>query len=262
MLKFAANLTMLYGEVPFLERFQRARGSGFRAVEFLFPYDDTVENVVKAQRDAGVEVVLMNAPAGQWAAGERGIAGLPGREEEFRRGFEMAMDYAARLQCRNINCLAGIVPPGLTPDAVESVLVENIRWAAAQARRIGANILIEPINTWDVAGFFLTTTEEAYRLIQTIGSDNVAIQYDIYHAQRMRGELTGTFRTYFPWISHIQIADNPGRHEPGTGEIYYPFLFQTIDQAGYQGYIGLEYIPRGDTEESLRWMKTVNGGGQ
>lgn len=262
MVKFDANLTMLYGEVPFLERFGRARRSGFQAVEFLFPYDDPVEDVVKAQRDAGVEVVLMNAPAGHWSEGERGIAALPGREQEFRAGFEGAMDYAAALGCRQINCLAGIIPPGITFETVESVMVENIRWAAAEAQRIGAKILIEPVNTRDTAGFAVTTTAQAHRLIEAIGADNVAVQYDVYHAQRMQGELVGTFRAFFRWISHLQIADNPGRHEPGTGEINYPFLFQAIDEAGYEGYVGLEYSPSTATEESLSWMKAFHGGGR
>ncbi|NMP21396.1 2-oxo-tetronate isomerase [Sulfobacillus harzensis] len=262
MLKFDANLTMLYGEVPFLDRFDRARRSGFRAVEFLFPYDYAVEDVAKAQRDAGVEVVLMNSPAGNWSHGERGVAGLPGREQEFREGFEAAMAYAAALGCRQINCLAGIIPPEVELQAVESVMVENIRHVADWAQRLGAKILIEPINTRDIAGFAITTTSQAHRLLEAIGADNVAIQYDVYHAQRMQGELTETFRTFQPWIAHLQIADNPGRHEPGTGEINYPFLFREIERAGYQGYIGLEYNPSAGTEQSLDWMRALNMGGR
>lgn len=261
MPRFDANLTLLFTEVPFLDRFARARRSGFGAVEFLFPYEYSVDAVRQAQREAGVEVVLLNSPAGDWGSGERGITAIPGREAEFREGFERAISYASALHCPRINCLAGIPGAGVDPDQADATMIANLRAVAPLAQRHGVTLLIEPINTWDIPGFFVWSPHHARKLIEAIGADNVAIQYDMYHGQRMQGDLTATFRLFEPWIGHIQIADNPGRHQPGTGEIYYPYIFQQLDQAGYDGYVGLEYVPDGTTEESLGWMRGGDQGG-
>lgn len=255
MPKFNANLTMLFTEVPFLERFSRARKAGFEAVEFLFPYEFEREAVKRALTENGLKQVLFNLPAGNWAAGERGIGCLPDRGEEFRRGVDSAIAYAEALGCRQVNCLAGVAPKGADPAKLHATFVANLRHAADALGRHGIRALIEPINHYDIPGFFLNTVEQAVAIIEEVGSDNLFVQYDLYHQQRTKGELVETYRRNKDRIAHIQLADNPGRNEPGTGEINYDFVFSTLDAAGYDGWIGCEYKPKAGTEEGLGWLR-------
>jgi hydroxypyruvate isomerase len=257
MPKFAANLTMLFTELPFLDRFAAARAAGFHAVEYLFPYDYDKEELVARLRTNGLKQVLHNLPAGDWAAGERGIACHPGREQEFRAGVQRAIAYAHALDCPQVNCLAGKLPTGVSADQAHSTLVANLRYAASELANAGIRLLVEPINTYDIPGFFLTRTDQALALMDKVGSDNLFLQYDIYHAQRTEGELAATLQRHLARIGHIQVADNPGRNEPGTGEIYYPFLFRHLDAIGWNGFVGCEYKPRTTTLEGLGWMKEV-----
>ena len=257
MPRFAANLTMLFTEVPFLDRFERAAKAGFKAVEFLFPYPFAAADI-RSRIDAnGLQIVLHNLPAGDWDAGERGIACLPDRVAEFREGVPKAIDYAKALGVPQLNCLVGKTPAGAAPDAVRRTLVDNLRFAAAELKAAGLTLLIEPINTFDIPGFFLNRTQQAVDIIKDVGSDNLFIQHDIYHMQRMEGELANTIKANLPLIKHVQLADNPGRNEPGTGEIAYPFVFKTLDALGYGGWIGCEYKPRTTTEEGLGWLAEV-----
>ena len=231
MPQFAANLSMLFTELPFLDRFEAAKAAGFTAVEYLFPYDHDRHHLAALLRKHGLRQVLHNLPAGDWAAGERGIACHPGRVAEFRQGVQRAIDYATALDCPRLNCLAG------------------------ELRARGITLLVEPVNEFDIPGFFLTRTQQALDLIDAVGSDNLKLQYDIYHAQRMEGELGETLRRHLHRIGHIQIADNPGRGEPGTGEINYCWLFRHLDALGWRGPIGCEYKPRTTTAEGLGWLK-------
>lgn len=253
MPKFAANLTMLFNEVPFLDRFERAAKAGFTAVEFLFPYAFAAVDI-KARLDAHkLTLVLHNLPAGDWDAGERGIACLPGREEEFRAGVGKAIGYAKALGVTQLNCLAGKVPAGVAEAQLRKTFVSNLKFAAADLKKVGFRLLIEPINTYDIPGFYLNRTAQAIELLDEVGADNAFVQYDIYHAQRMEGELAATSQKHLARIGHIQLADNPGRNEPGTGEINYPFLFAHLDRIGYSGWIGCEYKPATNTEAGLGW---------
>ncbi|MBK8059366.1 MAG: hydroxypyruvate isomerase [Gemmatimonadetes bacterium] len=257
MPRFAANLTMLFTEVPFLERFARAAAAGFSAVEFLFPYPYAVGDLRAALDRHRLSLVLHNLPAGDWDAGERGIACLPGRTEEFRAGVETAIRYAQALGVPRLNCLVGKTPPGEDPARVHATLVDNVRHAANALDAVGLQLLVEAINPFDIPGFHLTTTAQVLALLDEVGSPNVRVQYDIYHAQRAEGELAGTLSRHLARIGHVQLADNPGRHEPGTGEINYPFLFAHLDRIGYDGYIGCEYKPAGVTEAGLGWMTAL-----
>jgi hydroxypyruvate isomerase len=245
---------MLFNELPFLDRFAAAKAAGFSGVEFLFPYD--FEKVVLREKldRYGLVQVLHNLPAGNWAAGERGIAVLPDRVAEFRSGVERAIDYANSLDCRQLNCLAGIAPAGADAKTLHRVFVDNLRFAADALARHNIRLLIEPINTRDIPGFFLSRTQQAQDIIAEVGSDNLFIQYDIYHMQVMEGDLAPTIRKHLGRIAHIQLADNPGRNEPGTGEINFPYLFRYLDEIGYAGWIGCEYKPKTATEESLEWL--------
>jgi hydroxypyruvate isomerase len=252
--KFAANLTMLFNELPFLDRFAAAKAAGFSGVEFLFPYEFEKAVLREKLERYGLSQVLHNLPAGNWAAGERGIAILPDRIAEFRAGVERAIDYAKALDCRQLNCLAGITPDGVDTRELHRVFVDNLRFAADALARHKIRLLIEPINTRDIPGFFLSRTQQAQDLIAEVGSDNLFIQYDIYHMQVMEGDLAPTIRKHLGRIAHIQLADNPGRNEPGTGEINFPYLFRYLDEIGYGGWIGCEYKPRTATEESLAWL--------
>lgn len=254
MPRFAANLTMLFTERPFLDRFAAAAQAGFKAVEFLFPYDFEAEAIAQRLREHRLLLVLHNLPAGDWAAGERGIACHPGREAEFRAGVERALAYARVLGTPRINCLAGIRPQGVTEADARATLVANLRFAAQALKDQGIPLLIEPINTFDIPGFFLSRTRQALDIIEAVGSDNLFLQYDLYHAQRMEGELTATLRAALPRIAHIQLADNPGRNEPGTGEINYRFLFDELDRLGYHGHIGCEYKPTDPKNPSFAWV--------
>ena len=258
MPKFAANLTMLFNEVPFMERFALAAKAGFEGVEYLFPYEFDKAALRAALDLHGLTQVLHNLPAGNWAGGERGIAILPDRIDEFRRGVAEAIDYATTLGCPQVNCLSGIAPVGLPHEVLRTTFVANLKYAAAELGKHGIRLLIEPINRFDIPGFYLNTPDQAASLIAEVGSDNVFIQYDLYHQQRTQGELIGTFTKHQPKIAHIQLADNPGRHEPGTGEIAYPFVFEQLDALGYDGWIGCEYKPRTTTEVGLGWFAATS----
>ena len=257
MPQFAANLTMLFTEEPFIDRFEAAAKAGFKAVEFLFPYAHTAQQVRNAALEAGVQIVLHNLPAGDWDAGERGIACLPDRVNEFREGVARAIEYATALGVTQLNCLAGKAPAGADPAVLRATLVENLRYAAAQLGAHSIRLLIEPINTFDIPGFYLHGTAQALALMDEVGSDNLFLQYDIYHMQRMEGELAATMQKHLPRIAHIQLADNPGRNEPGTGEINYAFLFQHLDRIGYTGHIGCEYKPKTTTTAGLGWLAAL-----
>ena len=258
MPQFAANLTMLFNEAPFLERFERASKAGFNAVEFLFPYAYSAAEIKQQLDQHQLTLVLHNLPAGDWDAGERGIACHPDRVEEFRQGVAKAIEYARVLGVQQLNCLAGKTPLGVDPKLLQTTLVENLRYAAAELKKANLRLLIEPINTFDIPGFFLNTTKQAVDILTEVAADNLFIQYDIYHAQRMEGELANTIEKNLSKIGHIQLADNPGRNEPGTGEINYPYLFKFLDRIGYHGWIGCEYKPATNTEAGLGWMKHVN----
>jgi hydroxypyruvate isomerase len=253
MPKFAANLTMLFNEVPFIDRFAAAADAGFSGVEYLFPYDFDKNQLAAKLGQFGLTQVLHNLPAGNWAGGERGIAVLPDRAAEFRDGVSRAIDYAGTLSCRRVNCLAGLVPKDAEPERLRETFLANLDYAASAFKKAGIKLLIEAINTRDMPGFYLTNTRQAIELIEATGSDNIYVQYDIYHMQIMEGDLTRTIEANLPRIAHMQLADNPGRHEPGTGEINYPFLFKKLDELGYDGWIGCEYKPKTATAEGLGW---------
>jgi hydroxypyruvate isomerase len=253
MPKLAANLSMLFTEVDFMQRFAAASQAGFRGVEYLFPYAHDAADLRRALDDARLEQVLFNLPPGDWAAGERGIACLPGREDEFRAGITTAIAYATALGCPRVNCLAGIRPAGLAEPAAQHTFVENLRYAANELERAGVALVIEAINTYDIPNFFLARSAHAFATIEAVGSANLSFQYDVYHMQRMEGELTATLRANSARIGHIQIADNPGRHEPGSGEIAYPFVFAEIDRLGYSGWVSAEYLPSNGTAAGLGW---------
>jgi len=255
MPKFAANLTMLFNEVEFLDRFKEAAGAGFNGVEYLFPYGfDKAELRDQLDRHKLVQV-LHNLPAGDWEAGERGIACHPDRVTEFQDGVGQAIEYATALVCKQINCLAGITPDGADPDTLRETLIGNLRFAAEKLEQVDIKLLAEPINTRDIPGFYLHNTQQALDIFDEVGSSNLFLQYDIYHMQIMEGDLAPTIEKHINRIAHMQLADNPGRHEPGTGEINYTFLFDFIDQIGYDGWIGCEYKPKTKTHPGLAWLK-------
>ncbi len=257
MPRFAANLTMLFNELAFLDRFEAAANAGFKGVEYLFPYAYDAAALAERLDRLQLVQVLHNLPAGDWDKGERGIACHPGRVGEFQDGVGRAIDYARLLGCKQVNCLAGIAPAGADPDAVHRTFVDNLRFAADKLKGAGIRLLIEPVNSRDIPGFYLNRTEQAIAILDEVGSDNVFLQYDIYHAQRMEGELANTIERHLARIAHIQLADNPGRHEPGTGEINYAWLLRHIDRLGYDGWIGCEYKPAADTRAGLGWIEAL-----
>ena len=257
MPRFAANLTMLFTEVPFLDRFERAAQAGFTAVEFLFPYAFGAEQIRQRLDAHGLTLVLHNLPAGDWDAGERGIACHPDRVAEFRDGVARAIGYAQALGVGQLNCLAGKAPAGVADEVLRQTFVDNLRHAAGELGRAGLKLLIEPINTFDIPGFYLSRTAQAAAILDEVGADNAFIQYDIYHAQRMEGELAATVQKHLARIGHVQLADNPGRNEPGSGEINYAFLFAHLDRIGYAGWIGCEYKPATTTEAGLGWRQRL-----
>ncbi len=258
MPRFAANLSMLFTEVDFLERFAAAAEAGFSGVEYLFPYDFPAEQI-KARLDAhGLEQVLFNLPAGDWSKGERGIACHPERVEEFRAGVDQAIAYARVLGNRQVNCLAGIRPLGVDDATLEQTLVDNLRYAAGKLEAAGIKLVMEAINTRDIPGFYLTSTRQALEVRDKVGSANLFLQYDLYHMQIMEGDLARTLETHLAAINHVQLADNPGRNEPGTGEINYRFLFAHLERIGYQGWVGCEYKPLTTTAAGLGWLQTHN----
>lgn len=255
MPKFAANLSFLFAEQPFPERFGRAAAAGFAGVEYLFPYPWPAAEIAGWLRDAGLQQVLFNLPPGDWAAGERGIACLPGREKEFAAGVEQALAYAEVLGCRRVHCMAGLRPAGVDEARLTATYVANLRHAADRFAALGASVLIEPINSRiDMPGYWLDDVGRAFSLCAAVDRDNVRVQLDLYHAQIIQGDLARTIAANLDRIGHIQIADNPGRHEPGSGEINYPFLFALLDRLGYAGWVGCEYQPMTTTEAGLAWL--------
>ena len=256
---FSANLSMLFGEHDFLDRFDAAAKAGFTGVEYIGPYDHAPDVVAARLKKNNLVQVLFNLPPGDWGKGERGIAVLPDRIDEFRKGVDTAITYAKALGCKQVNCLAGIAPAGIDRAVLENVFVENLKYAAPKLKAAGVKLLIEAINTIDIPGFFLTNSKQALDIIAKVGSDNLYFQYDIYHMQIMEGDLARTIEKHLKQIAHVQLADNPGRHEPGTGEINYPFLYEHLDRIGYTGWVGAEYKPKAGTVEGLGWFRELTG---
>jgi hydroxypyruvate isomerase len=254
MPKFAANLSMLFTEHPFLERFARAKAAGFTAIEFLFPYEFDIAAIERELQRNDLQSVLFNLPAGNFAAGDRGFANDPRRIEEFRAGLQEALRIAAVLGTGRLNCLTGLRLADVPDEVQTSTLVENLRYAADAAASAGVRQVVEPLNAFDAPGYFLTTPDAGFALVERAAHPNLSLQYDVYHAQRMQGNLTATIAARIGLIGHVQIADSPARHEPGTGEINYPFVLQSLDDAGYDGWVSLEYRPRENTEASLGWL--------
>jgi 2-dehydrotetronate isomerase len=265
MPRFAANLTLLYNEHAFLDRFAAAAKDGFTAVEYLFPYAFDAEHLAQCLRDNALEQVLFNAPPGDWDAGERGLACLPGREAEFRNGFARALDYAQALNCPRIHVMAGIAPQSTDREALQATFEANLAWAAKAAFAVGRDVLIEPINTRDMPGYFLNHQDAAHAIVRNMGAPNLKVQFDLYHCQVMEGDVATKIRHYLPsgQVGHIQIAGVPERHEPSLGELNYAYLFQVIDevsaQCGWNGWVGAEYRPQrgavfGGTSQGLAWM--------
>jgi hydroxypyruvate isomerase len=252
MPKLAANLSTLFPQLDFLDRFAAAARAGFRYVEYQFPYAWKADELARRARDAKVQVVLHNLPAGDFAKGERGIACLPGREREFRDSLEKAIAYAKAVDCPRVNCLAGLAP---ADPAHFAVLVENVRYAARRLGEAGLQLTLEPINTRSVPGFFLSRSAQAIEVLNAAGEGNAFLQYDFFHMQIMEGDLAATVERLLGRIGHIQLADVPGRHEPGTGELNFAFLLRHLDALGYSGWVGCEYNPRGDTLEGLKWAQ-------
>ncbi len=257
MPKFAANLSMMFTEVPFLDRFAAAKDAGFHAVEYLFPYDYSPDTVRQRLHDSGLENVLFNMPPGDWAAGERGITSIPGREAEFREGVQKALNYAAVLGVRRLHAMAGIPPATADRAACRATLVNNLRYAAEKLAGSGVTLLLEAINTRDMPGFFISTQAESFSVCAEVGASNLKMQLDCYHMQVMEGDLTTKLKKYLPYCGHIQIAGAPDRHEPDTGEVRYEYLFREIDKMGYDGWIGCEYRPAGKTVDGLSWWRAL-----
>lgn len=255
MPKFAANLSMMYQEHDFLDRFAAAADDGFKGVEFLFPYDFAPADI-KARLDArGLTQVLFNCPPGDWSRGERGMGSLPGREDDFKRAFEKALSYVDVLGNRCLHVMAGLMQPGRTREEHRATYVKNLAWAAQQVAGRDLTLVIEPINPRDIPGFFLNRQDEAHAICKDTGSDRVKVQMDFYHCQIVEGDLAWKFRQYLPGVGHIQIAGVPERHEPQIGEINYPYLFRLIDELGYDGWVAGEYRPKGNTSDGLAWLK-------
>jgi hydroxypyruvate isomerase len=257
MPKFAANLSMLFTEHPFLERFERAKTAGFQAVEFLFPYEYDISAIARELRRNELEQVLFNLPAGNFATGDRGMANDPSRIEEFRTGVAEGLKIANELRCGRLNCLAGLRLADVPEATQMATLIENLRFAADAAASAGVLQVVEPLNVFDAPGYFLPTPDSGFAIVEQAAHPNLLLQYDIYHSQRMSGNLAATIRARIAQIGHVQIADSPARHEPGTGEINYPFVLQELDDAGYDGWVSLEYRPRDTTQSSLTWLSEM-----
>jgi hydroxypyruvate isomerase len=245
----------MFTEVPFLDRFARARAAGFEAVEFLFPYEFPAAEIARRLQENGLGQVLFNAPPGDWAAGERGVAALPGRQAEFRDGIRKALDYCAALSCPRLHVMAGLTPAGVPRDTLLATYAVNLAWAAEECARAGVKPIIEPINHRDIPGFFLNTTDQGAAVIEAVGPERLGLQFDLYHCQITEGDVVRRVERHLPLIAHMQVADTPGRHEPGTGEVNWPFVFARIDAMGYRGWIGCEYRPKGITEDGLGWFQ-------
>jgi hydroxypyruvate isomerase len=261
MPKFAANLSMMFQEVPFLDRFAAAAKAGFRGVEYLFPYEFAAADIAARLKEHGLTQALFNLPPGNWAAGERGIAALPGREAEFRDGVAQALDYAAATGCRTLHAMAGLWPADRPRAEGESVYVENLRHAADAMGKHGITLVIEPINTRDIPGYFLHTTTQGIAILDRVGRDSARLQLDLYHCQIMEGDLAERTRRLISRVGHVQIAGTPGRHEPDIGEVNYPFLYDLLDELGYEGWVGCEYRPKAGTVAGLGWAKRYGIGG-
>ncbi len=255
MPRFAANLSMMYTEHPFLERFAAAARDGFRAVEYLFPYDFAADELKARLADAGLVQALFNAPPGDWATGERGFASLPGREDEFRRAFDTALDYARVLGNDKLHVMAGLLPAGADRARHREVYLRNLAHAAEAARAAGILVVIEPINTRDMPGYFLNRQDDAQAICREVGAPNLRVQFDCYHCQIVEGDIAVKLKRDFAGIGHIQVAGVPERHEPDLGELNYPYLFELIDTLGYDGWIGCEYRPKAGTSEGLGWLR-------
>jgi hydroxypyruvate isomerase len=255
MIRLSANISTMFTEFPFLGRFEPAAISGFKGVEFWFPYQWGLDEIVEKLNKHSLEVVLHNSPPGDWEAGDRGIACIPGRDDEFRQSIDLGIRYAKALGCQLLHCPVGIAPIELPEAITRRTLVENLCFAAEATEREGIHLLIEALNSKRFPGFYLTHTQQAVELINEVGSNNLRILYDTFHMQIMEGNLATTIQDNLPYIGHIQIADNPGRHEPGTGEINFENLLRFIDEAGYSGWIGCEYIPLRDTRDGLKWAE-------
>lgn len=257
MPKFAANLSMMFNEVPFPRRFEAAAKAGFEAVEFLFPYEHPAQDVAQWLHRNRLTNVLFNMPPGDWAAGERGMAALPGREAEFREGVERALEYATAMGTPRLHAMAGLMPSGAPRDRYRQTYIANLRHAAREAAKRGITVLIEPINPRDMPGYFLNTQAEAHAICAEVDEPNLKVQMDFYHAQIVEGDLAVTFRKYVDNIGHVQIAGVPDRHEPDDGEVNYGYLFGLLDELGYDGWVGCEYRPRGRTEDGLGWLAAL-----
>jgi hydroxypyruvate isomerase len=257
MPRFAANLSMMYVEHAFLDRFAAAARDGFQAVEYLFPYEHPAAELARRLKDNGLQQVLFNAPPGDWGAGERGMACLPGRGEELRTAVQRALEYAAVLECPRVHLMAGLAPAGVDRAVLGRTYLENLAWAAQEAAKQGVQILIEPINTRDIPGFFLNRQDEAHAIVSEVGAPNLKVQMDLYHCQIVEGDMSAKLRQYLPTgrVGHLQIAGVPQRHEPDLGEVNYPFLFDVIDETGFDGWIGCEYRPKAGTSEGLGWLR-------
>lgn len=259
MPKFAANISFLFTEMPFLDRFEAAKKAGFDGVECLFPYEYPIDEVSDARMRSDITQVLFNVPPGDWAAGDRGIGALPGREAEFDRGFQTALHYAEALGCSRLHVMAGIAPSTLDPRVHLSALEGNLRRCAPVAYQRGIMLMIEPINTRDMPGYVLNKTEDALMVLSNVAAPNIRLQLDLYHRQIMQGDLMQTIRNCFQSIGHIQIAGVPDRREPDIGEINYPEIFNLLDVLGYDGWIGCEYHPKTTTEAGLKWLEMYSG---
>jgi hydroxypyruvate isomerase len=254
MPRFAANLSMMFNEVPFLDRFALAAKAGFKGVEFLFPYEHPAAEIAARLQDNGLQQVLFNAPAGDFAKGERGMAAIPGKQAAFRDSIKIALEYAATLACPRLHIMAGLKPEGVAHDTLTAVYGANLAYAAEECAKLGVKPIIEPINHRDIPGFFLNTTDQAAAIIAAIGPEKLGMQFDLYHCQITEGDVVKRVEKHLPLIAHMQVADTPGRHEPGTGEVNWPFVFKTIDALGFRGWIGCEYRPAGETLAGLSWF--------
>lgn len=254
MPRFAANLSMMFQEMPFLDRFAAARAAGFEAVEFLFPYDFPAAEIASRLKDNGLRQVLFNAPPGDWAAGERGMACVPGRQGEFRDALKKGLEYAAALSCPRLHVMPGLRPEGVAHDTLTAVYGANLAWAAEECAKAGVKAVIEPINQRDIPGIFMTTMQQGADIIAAVGPDKLGLQFDLYHCQVSEGDIVKRVEKHLPIIAHMQVADVPGRNEPGTGEVNWPFVFDRLDALGYRGWIGCEYRPAGETVAGLGWF--------
>jgi len=266
MPRFAANLSMMYTEYDFLDRFAAAAQDGFEGVEYLFPYAWSAAELARRLRDNGLQQVLFNAPPGNWDADERGLAAMPGREAEFRAGLTEALGYAVTLDCPRLHVMAGRLPDGADPAVHHATYVANLRWACARAADAGRTLLVEPINLRDMPGYLLNRQDQAHALVAEVGAPNLQVQMDLYHCQIVEGDLTARLRQHLPTgrVGHLQIAGVPDRHEPDGGEVNYPHLFGVIDALGYPGWIGCEYRPAAGTRAGLGWLRAAghaSGGG-